>query len=56
MSIAIRQIGTVFVGEVSGIDLTRPASPEDVAAMLLFLCSDEGGAITGARIPVFGGN
>ena len=29
---------------------------EDVAATLLFLCSDEGGAITGARIPVFGGN
>ncbi len=28
--------------------------PADVAATLLFLCSEEGGAITGARIPVFG--
>jgi NAD(P)-dependent dehydrogenase (short-subunit alcohol dehydrogenase family) len=30
--------------------------PDDVAATLRFLCSDEGGAISGARIPVFGGN
>ncbi len=30
--------------------------PDQVAATLLFLCSDEGGGINGARIPVFGGN
>ncbi len=33
MSISIRQIGTVFVGEVSGIDITRPMAPEEVAAV-----------------------
>jgi alpha-ketoglutarate-dependent 2,4-dichlorophenoxyacetate dioxygenase len=33
MSIAIRQIGPGFVGEVSGIDLAKPAAPEDVAAI-----------------------
>ncbi|MCC7164955.1 MAG: SDR family oxidoreductase [Anaerolineae bacterium] len=36
--------------------LTGWVHPEDVAATLLFLCSDQGGAITGARIPVFGTN
>jgi alpha-ketoglutarate-dependent 2,4-dichlorophenoxyacetate dioxygenase len=33
MPIAIRQIGTVFVGEVSGIDVARPVTGEDVAAI-----------------------
>ena len=33
MTIAIRQIHPVFVGEVSGVDLTRPLSRDDVAAL-----------------------
>jgi len=33
MSIEIRQIHSVFVGEVSGVDIGRPLSPEDVAAI-----------------------
>jgi alpha-ketoglutarate-dependent 2,4-dichlorophenoxyacetate dioxygenase len=33
MTIEIRQITPVFAGEVSGIDLTRPLSPADVAAI-----------------------
>src|SRR5262245_16361286 len=33
MSIAIRQIGSGFVGEVSGVDITRAITPEDVAAI-----------------------
>jgi alpha-ketoglutarate-dependent 2,4-dichlorophenoxyacetate dioxygenase len=33
MTITIRQIHPVFIGEVSGADLTRPLSPEDVATL-----------------------
>ena len=33
MTIAIRQIHPAFVGEVSGVDLTRPLSRSDVAAI-----------------------
>src|SRR5262245_60212508 len=33
MSVAIRQIHPVFVGEVSGIDLARPRGPDEVAVI-----------------------
>jgi len=33
MNISIRQIHPVFVGEVSGIDITRPLAPDEVAAI-----------------------
>jgi alpha-ketoglutarate-dependent 2,4-dichlorophenoxyacetate dioxygenase len=33
MSIAIRQIHPVFVGEVSGVDITRPLARDEVAAI-----------------------
>jgi len=33
MPIAFRQIHPVFVGEVSGVDLTRPLTPDDAAAL-----------------------
>ena len=33
MNIAIRQIHPVFAGEVSGVDCTRPLSPDEVAAI-----------------------
>ena len=33
MTIAIRQIHPVFVGEVSGVDLTRPLAPDEVAGI-----------------------
>ncbi len=33
MPVAIRQIHPVFVGEVSGVDIKRPLSREDIAAI-----------------------
>ena len=33
MAVSIRQIHPVFVGEVSGIDLKKPLSRDDVAAI-----------------------
>ena len=33
MSLSIRQIHSVFVGEVSGVDITRPLTPDEVKAI-----------------------
>src|SRR5438132_12930195 len=33
MAVSIRQIHPVFVGEVSGIDISKPLSPDEVAAV-----------------------
>jgi alpha-ketoglutarate-dependent 2,4-dichlorophenoxyacetate dioxygenase len=33
MPLSIRQLGPGFVGEVSGVDLTKPLSPADIAAI-----------------------
>ena len=33
MTVSIRQIGPCFAGEVSGADLTKPLSREEVAAI-----------------------
>ncbi|MCB1969980.1 MAG: SDR family oxidoreductase [Geminicoccaceae bacterium] len=40
---------------VERIPLKRLGSPEEVAAAILYLCSDESSYITGAEIPVNGG-
>ncbi len=40
---------------ISQIPLGRLARPEEVAATVAFLCSEEAGYITGANIPVNGG-
>jgi alpha-ketoglutarate-dependent 2,4-dichlorophenoxyacetate dioxygenase len=33
MPLSIRQVGPCFVGEASGLDLTKPLSPQDIAAI-----------------------
>lgn len=36
-------------------DFSRWVKPEDLAALLLYLCTDTAGSINGAAIPVYGG-
>ncbi len=38
----------------AGTKATGWVTPDEVAKLLLYLCSDEAGAINGARIPVYG--
>jgi NAD(P)-dependent dehydrogenase (short-subunit alcohol dehydrogenase family) len=35
-------------------DYSRWVKPESIAAMMLYLCTDEGGALNGAAIPMYG--
>lgn len=54
--VLVRSLDTPSEREKQPEKTTGWVKPEEVAAMILFLCSDEGAAITGARIPVTGGN
>ena len=37
------------------VPIRRIGTPEDIANLVLFLCSDEGSYITGAAVPIDGG-
>jgi NAD(P)-dependent dehydrogenase (short-subunit alcohol dehydrogenase family) len=41
---------------IPGADFSKWPKPEDIASVILFLCSDEAKLITGASIPVYGNN
>lgn len=40
---------------MSGADFAKWPKPEDIARVILFLCSDDAGLINGAAVPVYGG-
>ena len=39
-----------------GADFTKWPKPEDIARVILFLCSDDAKLIHGAAVPVYGAN
>jgi 3alpha(or 20beta)-hydroxysteroid dehydrogenase len=47
--------GDILQRVVDGVPLGRIGEPEDVASLVLFLCSEEARYLTGAEIPVEGG-
>lgn len=48
--------GRIFARRLRAkLPLGRPARPEDCVAPVVMLCSDAGGYVTGANIPVDGG-
>ncbi len=42
-------------GFISQIPLGRAATPEEIAGVVAFLASDDAGFVTGATIPIDGG-
>ncbi len=51
--IVIRSLETAETRAASSAKAAGWTKPEEVAALLVFLCSDEAGAINGARLPLY---
>jgi NAD(P)-dependent dehydrogenase (short-subunit alcohol dehydrogenase family) len=51
--ILVRQIAARSDGEKEQRPGVRTTTPDEIAAAMLYLCSDEGGIVNGARLPLF---
>ena len=52
--IVVRQIGDRETAEPGKPASPRATTPEEIAAAMLYLCSDPGGTVNGARIALYG--